>query len=539
MTTPDRAPADQPLIDLHRLLTSIRRRRRMWLAAAVIGLLGGAAFAFLTPAKPTAVTSLLVLHTADQPNDSKSLIQTDVAVLQSTRIAGAAVRTLNLPATPEQFRTTYTGAGLTNNIMQVTATGPTVPDALARAKAIADAFITDHRQRLQAAADAEAQALLNQRDQLQGELNQVDVQIAQASGRTSQIGPAELQTLYARRADLASRVSDYTGRATEARVGQPQLGAGSQIVDGPRAVASSTLGSAMTTGGIGGAFGLFAGLAIAAVLSVVRDRPVLRRDIAAELGASVIGELPQPSRVRRSRAAAQHHRVAATLARTVAPGGGSVSVLELGCPRIAATLALDVAKHVAGELDGPEHTVVLVDDLPGRELTAVAGDPPEIPVVDGAERVGAGLRIGVGSVAPGTAWTDLSRLGAETVLVVRTGKATTQWLHTVARQLADLGIPVIGIVLVAPDPKDRTDGTLWDGLHTALRGRAAFAAARPAGGNDHPARWHAPLPGRNGERTVTLEPVQAELPTKQFAPAGHADHTGSCVNGKLPLEREG
>jgi hypothetical protein len=29
------------------------------------------------------------------------------------------------------------------------------------------------------------------------------------------------------------------------------------------------------------------------------------------------------------------------------------------------------------------------------------------------------------------------------------------------------------VVLVHPDPRDRTDGTLWDGLHTALRGRAA------------------------------------------------------------------
>jgi hypothetical protein len=27
------------------------------------------------------------------------------------------------------------------------------------------------------------------------------------------------------------------------------------------------------------------------------------------------------------------------------------------------------------------------------------------------------------------------------------------------------------VVLIDPDPRDRTDGTLWDGLHTALRGQ--------------------------------------------------------------------
>ncbi|OXM74141.1 MULTISPECIES: Wzz/FepE/Etk N-terminal domain-containing protein [Amycolatopsis] len=539
MTTTDRPPAAQPLIDLHRLLTAIRRRRRLWVSTGVLGLLAGAAFAFLTPQQPTAVTQLIVLHAADQPNDSKSLIQTDVAVLETSRIAGAALTALNSTASPEQFLTTYSGEGVTNNIMQVTVTAPTYRDALARAQALADAFIADHRQRLQAAADAEAQALLDQRDDLQRELNQVDVQIVEASGRNSRVGPAELQSLYAQRADLASRVSDFTGRANEARIGEPQLGAGTQIVDGPRAVGSSVLASAVTTGGIGGGFGLFAGLALAAVLGVVRDRPVLRRDISTELGASVIGELPQPRRLRHARSDTQRARVAATVARAVTAEGGPVSVLELGCPRVAATLALEVAKYLAKDTK-----VVLVDDLPHRDLTAVAGKAPAVPVVDGSERLDDGLRLGVGSVSPGTAWTDLRRLGAETVLVVRAGKASTLWLHTVARQLADLGIPVIGIVLVAPDPRDRTDGTLWDGLHTALRGRATFAEARRVNGSanvdDHPTTWFAPLPAAGaGERTATLQPVHAELPTTEFTPVTPAETTEAHVNGKRPLDREG
>jgi hypothetical protein len=79
----------------------------------------------------------------------------------------------------------------------------------------------------------------------------------------------------------------------------------------------------------------------------------------------------------------------------------------------------------------------------------------------------------VGSVRPGGAWTDLKRLGGETVLVVRAGRSDASWLHTVARQLADCAIAVIGVVVVNPDPRDRSDGTLWDGRHTALRGRVS------------------------------------------------------------------
>jgi hypothetical protein len=50
----------------------------------------------------------------------------------------------------------------------------------------------------------------------------------------------------------------------------------------------------------------------------------------------------------------------------------------------------------------------------------------------------------------------------------------------VARQLADCGIPIVGVVLVDPDPRDRSDGTLWDGLHTALRGRTGRTAIEAA-----------------------------------------------------------
>jgi Mrp family chromosome partitioning ATPase len=94
-------------------------------------------------------------------------------------------------------------------------------------------------------------------------------------------------------------------------------------------------------------------------------------------------------------------------------------------------------------------------------------------------------------VAPGTAWTDLQYLGTRTVLVVRAGHGSAAWLHTVARQLADQRIEVIGVVLIDPDPRDRTDGTLWDGLHTALRGRGDRTARQ--GGTDRPRTERQPM----------------------------------------------
>src|SRR6478609_10889791 len=46
-------------------------------------------------------------------------------------------------------------------------------------------------------------------------------------------------------------------------------------------------------------------------------------------------------------------------------------------------------------------------------------------------------------------------------------------------QTCALPISVIGIVVVHPDPRDKSDGTLWDALNTAIRGRLGAAGRRP------------------------------------------------------------
>ncbi|MFD9692558.1 Wzz/FepE/Etk N-terminal domain-containing protein [Kitasatospora sp. NPDC059146] len=457
-----------PLLDLQSLVVAVRRRRRLWCALALLGLLAGAALAVLRPPPPSATAKVLVAHAADQPNDPGTLIRTDAALLQTTGIAGAALKALGSAEKPEDFMKEYAGAGLTNNLLEITVTGKSDAEAQARAKALAEAFVADHVQRIQEAADAESKALLDQRDRMRQELDQVNQQIGTGTQPNGAKGPANLESLYASRAELTARITDFGQRAAEAKVGAPRLVAGTQIVDAPHAVRQSLPKTAATDAGIGAVLGLFLGIAVAAVGAVVADRPVLRREIAAHLGASVIAELarvPRRSRgrwqLRRTRAARE--RVTATLARTVRGCAEPVSLLELGCAHSTGALALDLAGALT-EQDGP---VVVVDGLPGPQLARRTAKPGEPTVVRG-EQAGAvpqpqERRVGVGSVAPGTAWTDLRYLGTRTVLVVRAGAGSAAWLHTVARQLAEQRVPVLGVVLIDPDPRDRTDGTRWDG----------------------------------------------------------------------------
>ncbi|MFH8899428.1 Wzz/FepE/Etk N-terminal domain-containing protein [Streptomyces coeruleorubidus] len=484
-STTSASSAAAPLFDLQALVVAVRRRRRLWCAMALLGLLAGAAVAVLMPPPPTAVTKVLVAHREDQPNDTGTLIRTDVELLGTTRIAGKALEALNSREDPEDFMRDYRATGLTNNLLRIDVTGDSDAQAVARARALADAFVADHVRRMRETAKAESEALLDQRDRMRDELAQVNNAIGDRSAESDPKASASMESLFARRAELNSRIADFDQRAAEARTGTPGVISGTQIVDAPRAVRHSLPRAAATNAAIGLVLGLVLGLALAAVGTVVADRPVLRRDIAANLGASVIAELPRWSgrlwQRRRTRAARE--RLTRTLARTVRGSAEPLSLLELGCARGTSALALDLAGAMAAE--GP---VAVIDGLPGLQLANRRPKPGDPTVVSGEPAAGVSpqeRRIGVGSVAPGTAWTDLRYLGARTVLVVRAGHGSAAWLHTVARQLADQRIPVIGVVLIDPDPRDRTDGTLWDGPHTAPRGRSERPAGQNGGGTSH------------------------------------------------------
>lgn len=520
----------QPLVDLQRLVVALRRKRRFWLTTALAGLILGCAVAIFLPAPPTAVTKIMVIHPDDSPTDSGTLMRTDVAVLSTANMAAAALKRINNPESPSDFLKDYAGLGLTNNVMQVTVKAKTKDEAVAKAKALADAFIADHTARTQAAATGRSKALLQQRDQSQAQLADIDNQAAAevAKGRNSNAGA--LEQLYTQRANLVSKIADLQNQAQQAGIGSPEVIAGTQIVDAPAVQPVSKLKTYGTDGGVGLALGLALGLAFAAVSALVRDRPVLRREISQHLGASVIAQVGVkpigPAKLwRRSKAVTESSRVALTLARAAREDRDSLSLLEIGAASTAAELAVELGRSLAE--DGP---VVLVDDLPGKEVSRLpvegnvqvveAGDPAVARAV---------RRVGVGTASPGTAWTDLSALGAEAVLVVRAGFANTQWLHTVARQLADCGVPILGVVLVDPDPKDSTDGTLWDGLHTALRGRAAVVAKKQEDAVElelreetKPIEWPTKRDTerrlRPIDRTRPALPVDPDAPTRRLKP---------------------
>jgi len=494
----------EPLLDLARLVAGIRWRRRTWMSIALLGLFAGVLLTVAFPPPPTAVTRLLVAHVDDQQAERSTLMATDVALCQTSQIAGAALKQINVNERPGDFLATYRCVGVTPNVLEITVPGTSEGDAVRRAQALADVFIADHLKRTQDAVDAQVKPLIDRRARLESTLAMVNKTIS------STTSPAQLDALDNVRAGLASQILDLEKRADDARIAAPTVNSGTRLMDQPRALPIRLLRGAITKAGVGLVLGLGIGLAVAAVLCVTRDRPVLRRDIAAELGVSIIAQLPAPPRGprrlwHRSRHVRERRRVATTLAHVVRGADTSISLLEIGCPGTAAPLALDIADQVAAE-----RPVMVIADVSRdylREAGKKSGSPARIvdvvdlPLDQPSPVRRPELYLGVGSVGPGTSWVDLGRLGAETLLVVRDGHATTMGLHTIARQLAYSEISALGVVLVQPDPRDRSDGTLWDGLHTVLRGRRVTAARPPVPGRR-------PVPLNNG--LPVLEPSAAD-----------------------------
>lgn len=512
MTRESTTSVAEPLLDLERLVTGIRWRRRIWMSWALLGLFVGVLLVILFPPQPTAVTRVLVARADDQQAERSILMATDVALCQTTEVAAAALKQLNVIERPAHFLASYRCVAVTPNVLEITVPGANDADAVRRAQALADVFIANHLKRSQDAVEAQVKPLLDRRARLERTLAAVSNTISTTTA------PAQLDSLSTVRSGLASQILELEKEVEDARVGAPGVTAGTRLMDPPRALPIGLIGAGITQAMVGLVLGLGTGLAVAAILSVTQDRPVLRRDIAAHLGVSIIAQLPEPLRGprriwRRSRHTRERKRAAATLARMVRDAPGSVSLLEIGCPQTTAALALDIAGYVA-----PERPVVIVNDLDGGHLRKAGGDGwptdspvqiidiAELPVGQPSPTRGPELNLGVGSIGPGRSCVDKDRLGLETVLVVRAGQATTLWLHTVARQLAESGISTIGAVLVAPDPRDRSDGTLWDGLHMVLRERVPPGAAPSPGG---PADPSANGKANKANGTPVLEPSSA------------------------------
>ncbi|WP_296142970.1 MULTISPECIES: Wzz/FepE/Etk N-terminal domain-containing protein [unclassified Pseudonocardia] len=527
MTLFDLAPAGSssttPLFDLHALVAGVRRRMRVWVLIALVGLVGGAALPIVMPGSATAGARVFVVD-SDQTNTGEARMQTAAAVMQSSTVADAALHTLGSTMPTRDFMKTYTATVTGVSLIDLTVRANDARTAVANAKAIADAFVADHIGRAQAAADAYTKALQDRVTDLRGQLEQLDRPGSDAN-------PVA-------RAQLQAEIDGLTQQSQQATLGAPEVVAGTRVIDAPHSTTRSLRSAMAIDGGLGLLLGLLIGLLVSLLRTVVGDRPMLRRDIAAHLGSSVVAQIGGRRLLRPGRSAGsqrEQERVVVELARAVRAGTSEVVLVEVGAADVAAQLATGIATELA--TDGGE--VMVVDDLLGDHRRVEVAEGTGVRVVDGSgfargeERAAETTVLGLTSAAPGTTWSGPLFDGASAFVVVRAGSADTAWLHTVARRLDDAGVECLGVVLVDPDRRDRSDGTLWDGSHAALRQRVLDRT------DTAPADPAAPIMDAPTVKTSAVQRPAVETPAAESADAAapDADSAEKVAAGKRAVEK--
>ena len=361
---------------------AIRRGVRLWATMALLGLVIGAGF-YARHVSYQASTSVVVApNPAELPTDA---ILTDIALAQSHTVAARALHELGLQESASSFLATYKVTTVTDRVLLITLSAPSSSAAVARAHAVATAFLQYRAQQFQVQEQHVLTALQQQVLQAKQQIRSLTMEVSQLATRPA--SPAQQAKLSARRSQLAQAQAQLpalqqaiTSNQVTTRMTATQLVQGSQILDAATATPSSRFKHAglYAVGGL--IAGLLLGLAVVIARALVSDRLRRRDDVAHALGAPVRLSVTGVRRRRwrpgqRGLAAAQRpgvQRIAAHLwevlpRRDMRPAAlAVVAVDDTSVPALSlVSLALSCARE--------GRSVVLADLCPGAPAARLLG----------------------------------------------------------------------------------------------------------------------------------------------------------------------
>jgi capsular polysaccharide biosynthesis protein len=383
------------LVSLSFIGAALRRRARLWVGAAIAGVILGAALFVLAPPPYQASTSLLMKPgPTENPADA---MQNDVALVQTRAVAGRVVNHLKLPESVSKFLGSYTVAATTDLVLTITVNAKTSAEAVVRARALASAFLTSRTNLLKKQQSLVVRSL-RQEANAEGGLVRADQAALNAAkaqplstNRTKAVGAAQntLATDHKILQGLQNSATDYPATIQQEIVG-------SYVNDPALALPRSRLRLPLQYVFGGLLLGLVLGMGFVIVGALASDRLRRRDDIARALGAPVqlsvgrirIGGLRGPHGLAAAKDS-ELQRIVGHL-RNVMPNAAArppaLAVIPADNPRVAAVAAVSLALSLA-----KERKAVLFADLSGgsyaAKLLGVAAEGVRAVSVDGEQLV--------------------------------------------------------------------------------------------------------------------------------------------------------
>ena len=509
-----------PFVDLPSLVRALRRRWRVWVATAVLGLVGAVGFSVAFPPAHSATTLLLLRH-PPQSDPSKAMI-TDAELIKGRSVAQRAVDRSSLGVSAKELVANYRAIPLSDEVLQVTADGPTSTQALRRANAVAEAFLSFRRDEFRRQSQVVVHALEERQEALNEELGGLNDRLNRlytGPGEGSESSARALGDLLTRRSAIYNELSELRRRIDAITLDNRSVIEKSRIADPAVTDDRSPLRSLAANLAAGLVCGVAPGFGWVVVQEVVSDRVRRRDEVMTALGApSVVSVGPLKGSLRTQRRRFQRHlgepqreitRLVRHLRRQL-PSGGSVppalvvvSVSSDGAAAVAlASMAVQLidegrsvlvadlssSSALARLLHSPNHKASTDESgatgapswvalftpgpLPGATTRCTCGalllrlhSVEHLSVehlgldLDPEEvRREADVVLVLATLDPTFEDRYLSRWGANAVAVVTAGRSTVTALQSAAHMVRAAGLHLDSAVLVGADPNDEGVG---------------------------------------------------------------------------------
>jgi capsular polysaccharide biosynthesis protein len=383
-----------PFVSLPYLMAAVRRR---WRLCAATGLAAASVALVLSLAylpSYSATTTLLLRH-PNLANPTRAMAN-DTEFLETRSVARDVVRRLGLDVTPTELVADSAAFPLSDNVMQITVSAPSVDEAVRRADALAQAFLDFRKSEFERQWRVTADALTEREKELSGDLESVVNEISRLAPAAEGARDADVRgfgELLTRRADLSRELEEIRQRIDDGAIETQSIVGQSRIVDAASEDERSPLKALAFNVIAGTVGGLGLGVGLVMLQAAASDRVRWRGDVAAALGAPVAvstGAFRGPLWVQRWRFRRHRARPNADLARIVRHLADTLSSVDSGRRGVTvvsvdsdAAAALSVASLAVGLLE--RGSDVLIEDVSaGSVLARLLGmkdrEPRAVPI---------------------------------------------------------------------------------------------------------------------------------------------------------------
>ncbi len=477
------------VIHLRALGAAIRRRWRVWVVFGLVGLVVGAGLHVVIPRKYAATSDLyLAIPSGSNPLE---VMADNVALLQTDAVAKQAIAASDLHMSPHTLLTHTSALSLSDNIMSIKFSASSPSQAVAGARAVAQAFLAVQKGELRRQTDGLVHSLQSQIASLSTSIAALDTQIDNQS--TASNASNSLTDLINERSDNESQVSQLQGQIGQAQTEEQSSDAISYVLDPATLVPVSARKVILVDGLSGLVAGLAIGLAVVVFGALFSQGAPDRVTVAETLGSPVALNLERyrGPRLLRRRRLARRLRAPDPAIRMIerrlrvqlesAPGS-ALAVVTIGAPEPAAlgvgALALDLSSE--------GRRVVVVDAADDRLLASMLGLSPTSHTMEMFPVPGDGpssLRLLVAppdpiqmaekpppddtdallvlaALDPAFGADHLAPWVSDAVVVLSSRGVTLARLDVGREMLRQAGISLRSVILLGSDPQDESSGVL-------------------------------------------------------------------------------